>query len=148
MRVAVRLMHSYRVKVLISASSTGTEAVPTCMHSSTCVPKRVCAARAQVEQVADPALPVAEIVRRCPARQLMALYRVPAYADADVFLRHVAAARGKLRKGGTTDTAVRLRGSGCMPDSGCRVSGRHVAAARGKLRKGGAADTPVRLRNK
>ena len=134
--------------ISVEASFTGTEAVPTCMHSFTCVPKRVCAARAQVEQVADPALPVAEIVRRCPARQLMALYRVPAYADADEFLRHVAAARGKLRKGGVTDTAVRLRGSGYMPDSGYRILGHHVAAARGKLRKGGAADTAVRLRNK
>lgn len=82
------------------------------MHLFTCVPKPLCAVRAQVEQVADPALPVAEIVRRCPARQLMELYRVPAYADADEFLRRVAAARGKLRKGGVTDTAVRLRGSG------------------------------------
>ena len=62
-----------------------------------------------MEQVADPALPVAEIVRRCPARQLMALYRAPVFADADEFLRHVAAARGKLRKGGVTDTAVRFR---------------------------------------
>lgn len=64
---------------------------------------------AQVEQVADPALPVAEIVRRCPARQLMALYRVPAFAGSDEFLRHVAAARGKLRKGGTADSGVRAR---------------------------------------
>lgn len=62
---------------------------------------------AQVEQVEDPALPVAEIVRRCPAKQLMALYRAPAFADADEFLRHVASARGKLRKGGTADTRVR-----------------------------------------
>ena len=89
--------------------------MPTCLQRFTCVPKRLCAARAQVEQVADPALPVAEIVRRCPARQLIALYRVPAYADADEFLRHVAAVRGKLRKGGITDAAVRFCGSGCMP---------------------------------
>ena len=67
--------------------------------------------RAQVEQVADPALPVAEIVRRCPARQLMALYRVPAFAGPDEFLRHVAAARGKLRKGGTADSGVRAGAS-------------------------------------
>ncbi|KAK9837475.1 hypothetical protein WJX81_005030 [Elliptochloris bilobata] len=63
----------------------------------------------KVEQVSDPSLPVAEIVRRCPARQLMALYRVPAFADADEFLRHVAAARGKLRKGGTTDNSAAAR---------------------------------------
>ena len=29
-----------------------------------------------MEQLEDPALPVAEIVRRCPAKQLMALYKV------------------------------------------------------------------------
>ena len=67
--------------------------------------------------MADPALPVAEIVRRCPARQLMALYRVPAFADGDEFLRHVAAARGKLRKGGTTDSAVRSPARDCTPAS-------------------------------
>ena len=91
----------------------------------------------QVEQVADPVLPVAEIVRRCPAAQLMALYRVPAFADADEFLRHVAAARGKLRKGGTTDNAVRIPSlkplipKNCMPDA--------VAASRYRGSSGGSA---------
>jgi len=57
----------------------------------------------KVEQLEDPALPVAEIVKRCPAKQLMTLYKVPAFSDVDGFLVHVATARGKLRKGGTID---------------------------------------------
>jgi hypothetical protein len=61
----------------------------------------------QVEQLADPVLPVGEIVRRCPARQLMQLYKVPAYSGAEQFLQHVAQARGKLKKGGTVDVQVR-----------------------------------------
>ena len=32
-------------------------------------------------------LPVAEIVAKCPAQQLMAQYRIPAFADADEFLQ-------------------------------------------------------------
>ena len=63
----------------------------------------------KVEQLEDPLLPVAEIVRRCPAKQLMGLYNVPAYGDVDGFLTHVAAARGKLRKGGVVDTAAAAR---------------------------------------
>ena len=44
----------------------------------------------KTEQLSDPVLPVAEIVARCPARQLMTLYKVPAFAAADEFLQHVA----------------------------------------------------------
>ncbi|GAB4820326.1 hypothetical protein N2152v2_007372 [Parachlorella kessleri] len=57
----------------------------------------------KVEQLPDPVLPVGEIVRRCPARQLMQLYKVPAFQGADQFLQHVAQARGKLKRGGTVD---------------------------------------------
>lgn len=35
-------------------------------------------------------LQVAEIVRRCPAKQLMQLYKVAAYDGPDQFLQHVA----------------------------------------------------------
>ncbi len=52
----------------------------------------------QVEQLADPALPVAEIVAKCPAEQLMTVYKIPAFRDADQFLQLVAASRGKLAK--------------------------------------------------
>jgi hypothetical protein len=44
----------------------------------------------KIEQLADPALPVAEIVRRCPAKQLMTVYRTAAFEGADQFLQHVA----------------------------------------------------------
>ena len=42
---------------------------------------------AQVEKLEDPVLPVAEIVAKCPPQQLMAQYRIPAFADADEFLQ-------------------------------------------------------------
>lgn len=54
-------------------------------------------------------LPVTEIVAKCPAQQLMALYKVPAFQSADEFLQLVAAARGKLRRGGTVDVAAAAR---------------------------------------
>eukprot|EP00887_Chlorella_sp_A99_P007173 scaffold2.g7173.t1 len=63
----------------------------------------------KVEQLEDPALPVAEVVRRCPPRQLMALYKVPAFDSPERFLAHVAQARGKLKKGGTVDVAAAAR---------------------------------------
>ncbi len=47
--------------------------------------------------------PVAEIVARVPAAALMSLYSIPAFDGANAFLRHVAAARGRLRRGGTPD---------------------------------------------
>ena len=52
---------------------------------------------------------VAEIVRRCPAKQLMALYKVAAFEGPDQFLALVAAARGKLRRGGAVNTTAAAR---------------------------------------
>lgn len=63
----------------------------------------------KAEQLEDPALPVAEIVRRCPAKQLMTLYKVAAFEGADQFLQLVAQARGKLKRGGAVDTAAAAR---------------------------------------
>jgi nuclear GTP-binding protein len=57
----------------------------------------------KIEQLEDPTLPVSEILRRCPEKQLMTLYRIPQYDDVDGFLTHIATVRGKLRKGGTVD---------------------------------------------
>lgn len=71
---------------------------------------------AQVEQLADPALPVAEIVAKCPRQQLMAVYNIPAFADADQFLQLVAAARGKLGKVSSGAFEGRWRG---LADAGC-----------------------------
>ena len=48
----------------------------------------------------------AAVVDRCEARQLMALYKVPGFEGPDALLRHIAAARGKLRKGGLPDEEV------------------------------------------
>lgn len=57
----------------------------------------------QVEQLDDPQSIVAEILQRCSAKQLMALYKVPAFKDADEFLQHVAFQRGKLLPSGVGD---------------------------------------------
>ena len=53
--------------------------------------------------------PVEEIVARCPAKQLMAVYKLPAFDGAQQFLQHVAAARGKLRRGGVVDIEAAAR---------------------------------------
>ena len=63
----------------------------------------------QVDQLEDPTAPVAEIVQRCPAQQLMTVYNIPAFAGADEFLQRVATARGKLQRGGTADVAAAAR---------------------------------------
>uniref|UniRef100_A0A8C8SUH5 G protein nucleolar 3 like n=1 Tax=Pelusios castaneus TaxID=367368 RepID=A0A8C8SUH5_9SAUR len=55
------------------------------------------------EQVADPAVPVAAILRRCSQEQIMQYYKVPAYRDVMEFLAHLARRKGKLRKGGVPD---------------------------------------------
>lgn len=56
-----------------------------------------------------PELIVEEILKRCPPKQLMALYKVPAYKDADEFLQHVAFQRGKLLPGGIGDSKSAAR---------------------------------------
>lgn len=63
----------------------------------------------QVEQLTDPQSIAAEIVKRCPAKQLMLQYRVPAFRDADEFLQHVAFRRGQLLPGGVGDAATAAR---------------------------------------
>ncbi|KAL3143308.1 hypothetical protein ABBQ38_002148 [Trebouxia sp. C0009 RCD-2024] len=57
----------------------------------------------KIEKLQDAVLPVSEIVKRCPAKQLMGIYKVPAFDSTDQFLHHIALARGKLKKGGTVD---------------------------------------------
>ena len=53
-----------------------------------------------MEQIEDPLEPAAEVVRRCEQRQLMTIYRVGAFSDAEDLLRKIATARGKLKPGG------------------------------------------------
>eukprot|EP00951_Prasinocladus_malaysianus_P011274 scaffold83308_cov20-Prasinocladus_malaysianus.AAC.2 len=48
-----------------------------------------------VEKLADPVSPVEEVLRRCPAKKLMQLYKIPAFNGVDQFLQQIAAARGK-----------------------------------------------------
>ena len=57
----------------------------------------------------DPRSVVEEIVKRCPAKQLMLLYRVPAFKDAEDFLQNVAFQRGRLLPGGIGDPASAAR---------------------------------------
>ena len=62
-----------------------------------------------MEKLEDPVAPISEILRRVPAKQLMALYKVGAFKDADGLLAAVAAARGKLKRGGTPDVRAAAR---------------------------------------
>eukprot|EP00908_Phaeocystis_cordata_P007529 Transcript_18178.p1 GENE.Transcript_18178~~Transcript_18178.p1 ORF type:complete len:635 (+),score=309.96 Transcript_18178:44-1906(+) len=64
----------------------------------------------RVEQMSDPAVPVAAILRRVPAAQLRAQYGIAEFGD-DVtsFLTLVALKRGALRKGGAADQAAAAR---------------------------------------
>ena len=52
----------------------------------------------RVEQLEDPVAPVAGIVERVPAKQLMTTYKIAAFKGVDQFLQLVATARGKLKK--------------------------------------------------
>lgn len=63
----------------------------------------------KVSSIEDPMLPLSEIVKRCPPKQLMKIYNIPAFKDVDEFANHVATVRGKLRKGGTVDTEAAAR---------------------------------------
>ena len=51
----------------------------------------------------DAVAAVAEVLRLCPAKRLMATYKIPTFSNVDDFLQHVAFARGKLQKGGVGD---------------------------------------------
>ena len=63
----------------------------------------------QVEKLADAVLPVSEIVKRCPAKQLMTIYKIAGFTSTD----------GKLKKGGTADVQVLLP---CCADQACTLS--------------------------
>eukprot|EP00850_Spirogloea_muscicola_P000230 SM000001S04632 [mRNA] locus=s1:1290139:1294013:- [translate_table: standard] len=63
----------------------------------------------RVEQLDDPVTPVSRILELCSAERLMAVYSIPAFNGVDEFLRHVAATRGRLRKGGIPDVRAAAR---------------------------------------
>jgi len=81
----------------------------------------------QVEQIADPVEPAAEVVKRCEQKLLMELYKVGTFTDAQDLLRKIAVARGKLKPGGIPIMEVRPNcdqsGASCH---GARLS--HYAA--------------------
>jgi len=63
----------------------------------------------KVERIEDPIAPVHEITRRCPAEQLMLMYKTGRFGDVDDFLRQVARVQGKLKKGGIPDLKAAAR---------------------------------------
>lgn len=52
---------------------------------------------------------VNEILKLCPARLLVSLYKVPSFDSVDDFLQKVATVRGKLKKGGVVDVDAAAR---------------------------------------
>lgn len=63
----------------------------------------------RLEKLDDPIAPVGEIVSRCKPAQLMQIYQIPRFTDTTDFLKHVALARGKLKKGGLVDLTQAAR---------------------------------------
>ena len=56
------------------------------------------------------------IVTKCPARKLMAVYRVPSFEGPEGLLRLVATSRGRLLPGGVPDMEVGSYRRSCMAE--------------------------------
>ncbi|KAL6563780.1 Guanine nucleotide-binding protein-like nsn1 [Orobanche gracilis] len=63
----------------------------------------------RIEKLDDPVGPIKEILKLCPERVLVTLYKVPSFDSVDDFLQKVATVRGKLKKGGIVDVAAAAR---------------------------------------
>ncbi|XP_061353321.1 guanine nucleotide-binding protein-like NSN1 [Gastrolobium bilobum] len=63
----------------------------------------------RIEKLDDPISPVKEILKLCPARLLVTLYKIPSFDSVDDFLQKVATVRGKLKKGGIVDIEATAR---------------------------------------
>ncbi|KAK4747187.1 hypothetical protein SAY87_026224 [Trapa incisa] len=63
----------------------------------------------RIEKLEDPIAPVKEILKLCPAKVLIALYKLPSFDSVDDFLQKVATVRGKLKKGGIVDVEASAR---------------------------------------
>ena len=50
-----------------------------------------------------------EILKLCPARLLVTLYKIPNFESVDDFLQKVASVRGKLKKGGVVNVGAAAR---------------------------------------
>ncbi|PON51972.1 GTP binding domain containing protein [Parasponia andersonii] len=63
----------------------------------------------RIEKLEDPISPVKEILKLCPAKLLVTLYKLPSFDSADDFLQKMATVRGKLKKGGVVDVGAAAR---------------------------------------
>ncbi|XP_047328878.1 guanine nucleotide-binding protein-like NSN1 [Impatiens glandulifera] len=63
----------------------------------------------KIEKLEDPIGPVNEILKLCPTRVLVTLYKIPSFESVDDFLQKVATVRGKLKKGGVVDIEAAAR---------------------------------------
>ncbi|KAM1212321.1 hypothetical protein ACFX2G_003961 [Malus domestica] len=63
----------------------------------------------RIEKLEDPIAPVKEILKLCPDRLLVTLYKLPSFDSVDDFLHKVATVRGKLKKGGVVDIGSAAR---------------------------------------
>lgn len=63
----------------------------------------------RIEKLDDPVCPVNEILKLCPSRMLVTIYKVPSFDSVDDFLQKVATVRGRLKKGGIVDTDAAAR---------------------------------------
>jgi nuclear GTP-binding protein len=99
---------------------------------------------ARVEKLEDPIAPVAEIVRRVPAKRLMALYRVAAFDAALVEAEKKASGAGgkKAKKGASSSSSLPHEAYVAAADRFLQL----VAQARGKLRRGGVPDVGAAAR--
>ncbi|KAF5930600.1 hypothetical protein HYC85_031473 [Camellia sinensis] len=52
----------------------------------------------KIEKLEDPIGPVKEILKLCPERMLVTLYKLPSFDSVDDFLQKVATVRGKLKR--------------------------------------------------
>lgn len=63
----------------------------------------------KVDKLPDIRAPVEELLARFGAQNLAMVFNTPAFSDSTSFLRHVAEARGKIRKGGAPDLDAAAR---------------------------------------
>lgn len=63
----------------------------------------------RIEKLEDPIGPVKEILKLCPGKLLVTMYKIPSFDTVDDFLQKVATVRGKLKKGGIVDVEAAAR---------------------------------------
>ncbi|TYG61927.1 hypothetical protein ES288_D07G188600v1 [Gossypium darwinii] len=63
----------------------------------------------RIEKLDDPVGPVKDILKLCPERLLVTIYKIPGFQSVDEFLQNIATVRGKLKKGGIVDVEAAAR---------------------------------------